>query len=124
VGLWTGAVLVSQGLNPLEGGRSALYLAVVAALVVVGVLVGPGSRAGHVALAAAGALVMVLAVVEMGMLVLAVWWIGGVWLLLGLVGLVDGTARSPGSSTPRPTERGCPTPRVWTGATMRAGVDT
>jgi|GEM_PF-2208606 len=100
VGLWTGAVLVSQGLNPLEGGRSALHLAVVAALVVVGVLVGLGSRAGHVALAAAGALVMVLAVVEMGMLVLAVWWSGGVWLLLGLVGLVDSTARSRRSSTP------------------------
>lgn len=101
VGLWTSAVLVSQGLDPLQGARSALYLAVVAALVVVGVLVGLRSRAGHVALAAAGVLVMVLAVVEMGMLVLAVWWSGGVWLLLGLVGLVDGTARSRRSSTPR-----------------------
>lgn len=87
-------MLVSQGLQPLEGGLSALYVAVMAALVVVGVLVGLGSRTGHVALAAAGALVMVLAVVEMGMLVLGMWWSGGTWLLLGLVGLVDGSART------------------------------
>jgi len=93
VGLCSAGVTASGGVRPVDGW-TVFYLAAVAALVVVGVLVGLGSRAGHVALAAAGALVMVLAVVEMGMPVLAVWWSGGVWLLLGLVGLVDGTARS------------------------------
>jgi hypothetical protein len=69
---------------------------------VLGVLCACGIRAGYAVVAPAGALVMVLAMVERGFLFAAFWLFGGLYLMIGASGFVAVRARTRGRVEQRP----------------------
>lgn len=91
-----GAIL-SQGYpgDPHGVWTPVTELAVPLAMLAAAVLVGLGSRVANAAVVVVGAFAMVVGLVEGSLLVLAVWWFGGLWVLVGLLGLLDGTRWTP-----------------------------
>ncbi|PWJ46965.1 hypothetical protein SAMN06264364_1432 [Quadrisphaera granulorum] len=92
-----GALSVSASLSwrdssaPVGVLDVAAMLATPLAMMAAGVLVGLGSRIAHVAVVAVGAWAMAAGLITGSLLTLAVWWLGGLWVVIGLVGLLDGT---------------------------------
>lgn len=72
-GLITGTIVFSWG-----------TLALVLVSVVLGVLFALGWRPVYAVIALLGMTAMVLGMVDLGLLTLAVWWVGGAWLAIGL----------------------------------------
>src|SRR5690606_35732657 len=92
-------VLVLPALAMIAGLASGTFeadlglVAWTSVAVVLAILLWLGLRLGHVLVTAVGGAVMVLAVIDAGMLFLAFWVAGGVYLAIGVIAWVCGTAQ-------------------------------
>lgn len=85
-GLLVALPVVLLGLYIVFGtfGSTVGAAAVMLAAVVVAIAVGAGRGWAYLITAAGGLVLLVMAVVWGGMLMLGVWWVGGLWLDIGL----------------------------------------
>lgn len=104
--LWRvfGALLLAlPGLLLLGGmlsgslGFAVPSLFVALATVLLAVLFALGVRIAYALVAAVGLVVMVLAMLQVGLLALGVWWAGGAWLAIGLSALATLRPRGEGA---------------------------
>ena len=92
-------------------GVNAWALVIAAAIVVAGILFALGSRIAYAAVALAGVVVLVTSLFDAGLLFLAVWTFGGLWIAVGTSALAATRRRSTRRQVRSRGEKGAPSVR-------------